>query len=541
MTTGPTQRPVRQRLAEIMEPYQPGPLATRLSLWVDLFILACILASCALVPLELCYPRHGALFWKLEVFFVAVFVIEYLLRWCAAENRLLYPLGLFAIIDLVAILPTLLMMSQSLLMLRLLRGVRLARLLRLLRLLRIVRFGFLIYRGLVELRIWLSAINHQYHVRELGRLFAWALVAWIVGANVVHFTETALVGDQGPFASYWKSYWHILIVLVSGIEDKEPLSLLGRVEVTVLMVVGICVVGMLTGEIVSILVKKVQRAGKLAIKPPRGAFERHIVILGRNSHLDNIIRQITAALGHHSFILVVCPDAEEIRVTDPAVYRRVFALSGDPVEAHVLEQADVARALRVVVLSSEDEDEPRTQRDNRALMATMGVLCQGSSQGAPGFERIPVVTELSAEESLTYAAPLDGVDLLIGRHYGERLIGQAVLQPGVTEIYERLLTFTEDTNEFYPVPVPVKLVGKTFAEAQLLFLDRPQEPVTLVGLDRSPPGAPFSRFWLNPTAELGDEDLVLRQDDRLIVLAYELPGYAFTEEERWSGKILSRR
>ena len=50
---------------------------------------------------------------------------------------------------------------------------------------------------------------------------------------------------------------------MSGIEDKEPISLLGRIEVTAMMVVGIVIVGMLTGEIVAILVKKAQRVGKV--------------------------------------------------------------------------------------------------------------------------------------------------------------------------------------------------------------------------------------------------------------------------------------
>ena len=75
---------------------------------------------------------------------------------------------------------------------------------------------------------------------------------------------------------------------LSGIEDKEPLSLLGRIEVTVMLIAGICIVGMLTGEIVAILVKKAQRVGKVAIMPPQGKLERHFVILGHNAHLDSV-------------------------------------------------------------------------------------------------------------------------------------------------------------------------------------------------------------------------------------------------------------
>jgi hypothetical protein len=152
------------------------------------------------------------------------------------------------------------------------------------------------------------------------------------------------------------------------------------------------------------------------------------------------------------------------------------------------------------------------------------------------------VAELRSEESLTYASPLEAVDLFIGRHYGEKLVGQAVLNPGVTEIFERMMTFTEGSNEFYFVPVPEELVGRPFREAQLWALDRSQDqPVTPVGIDRSLTGG---RLWLNPAAGeagLTDEDLVLREADRLVVLAYEHPAFAISEEERWSGRILLRR
>jgi voltage-gated potassium channel len=535
----PRRRPLRPVLNEIMEPYRGEADSTRLSLGVDLLILVCILASCALIPLELAYPAQARLFWYLELGLVGVFILEYLLRWYAAPNRLLHPISFFAVVDLVAILPTLLMLSNSLLALRLVRGfrfVRMLRMLRLLRLLKFLRFGMLIYRGLVSLRIYISTLDHQYHIRKLGRLFLWAAVAWVIGANLIHITELKLVGEQGPFADYWRSYWHVLIVLVSGIEDKEPLSTLGRVEITLLMITGIVVVGMLTGEIVSILVKKVQRAGRLAIKPPSSRFEEHVLILGNNSHLDNVVRQVSAALARRHLLVVVCPEAEELRVTEPAAYRRVYALAGDPVEMRVLEQADVDAALRVIVLAADDAcaDDPR-QRDNQALMETLAVVCR---QGG-----VPLVVELQTDESLRYATPLEGIDFLVGRHYGARLISQAVLKPGMTRVFDRLMTFTEHSNEFYSVPTPGELVGRPFAAAQLHFLDHDDEDITLVGLDRSPPEAPQTRFWLNPAAGiegLSEEDLILRKGDNLLVVAYERPALEAGQEERWSDKILSR-
>jgi len=322
-------------------------------------------------------------------------------------------------------------------------------------------------------------------------------------------------------------------VLISGIEDKEPLSIAGRVEVTVLLIVGICVVGMLTGEIVSILVRKAQRAGKVAVMPPSARLEQHVLILGVNSFLDNIIRQVHAALGEQHYIVVVDPDAEELRVMEPAAYRKVFALAGDPLDERVLAQADVDQAARVIVLSPEDGNHSPQQRDNRALMKTIAVASRRPNR--------PVVVELQTEESLGFAAPLEEADFVVSRHYGEKLISQSVLNPGVTEIYYRLMTFTEQSNEFYTVPVLPRLVGKTFAEAQLHFLDKDDEDMVLVGIDRSPAGQPNTRFWLNPAAELSDDQLLLGKKDNLVLIAYEQPSFVEVDpEDLWSGKILQR-
>ena len=82
----PRRRPLRPALNEIMEPYRGDPDSPLLSLAVDLLILVCILASCALIPLEEVYPEHARLFWRLEQTFVGIFILEYLMRWYSARD-----------------------------------------------------------------------------------------------------------------------------------------------------------------------------------------------------------------------------------------------------------------------------------------------------------------------------------------------------------------------------------------------------------------------------------------------------------------------
>jgi voltage-gated potassium channel len=522
-----------------MEPHDGGPDTQRWSIAVNLFIMACILASSVLVIVE--HATGGGtgrcpaeVLWAAEVAFTAVFTVEYLLRWYAAPDRLTYPLGFYAVIDLLAIVPSFILLSHVIdiapgfLALRLLRVARLLRVLRLVRLLKIVRHGNMIFRLMLDLRVWLSAVRDHYHLDRLVRLLAWTALTWVLGANVVWVTESTLAGASTPYSSYWPSYWNVIVVLVSGMDAETPVTVAGMVEVTLLLLAGICIVGLLTGEIVSIIVRSAARRGKLTLKPPGLALSQHIVVLGTNRHLPNVITQIAAALQGPSHLVVVSPEAGDIEQIDAGRARRVMALAGDPSSEDVLREACVSEASRVIVLSSDRDDEPCRERDNRALMHALAVQARA--------REVPLVVELQELDSLRYARTIPTAECIVRHEFGEKLIGQAVLCPGVTALYTELLTFTDDSNELYVMDVPRFLAGWTFARMQRWFMEHDEETILPVGIDRSAGETRYTRFDLHP-----DGAEVLGPGDRLIVMAYEPPSYTHvTEEDLWSGRTLAR-
>lgn len=518
-------------------PVRPSALATTL----ELFIVACILCSLTLIPLEILFPEHHPLLWKVELGLTAIFVVEYLTRWALSENRLLYPFTRFAVIDLLAIAPTLFMVLAThftaFSVARSLRLLRVVRFLRLLRLLKFLRYGYLLYRVTLDLRIRLSTLRDQIRANQLEKICFYALLTWVLGANLLYLTEARFAEAAGPYAGYWKSYWHIVIVLFSGIEDKEPLSLPGRMEATVLLIMGICFAGIITGEIVSILVRKIQRAGKITLKPRESCLEHHIIILGHNKHFKNIVRQVHAAMGGRHYILVVSRNADVLEKEEDEVYKKVMALKGNPLDPLTLDRMDLETASRVIVLSSSMrlEDNPR-DIDNRTLLKVIAVYGRNSA--------IPMVAELQTEEALAAAEVLDGVEFVVSRHFGARLASQAVLNPGVTTIYDALMSFSGDTCEFYTVPVPGHLLGKSFQEAQCHFLDMDDEAIVPVGIDRSGESLPNTRFALCPQAPeagLSPAEMIFQPGDRLVVIAYEQPHFAeVCTEDLWQGRELCR-
>ena len=517
--TVPEKRYIKTLLRELLNPYhgENKTIPQALSLQVDALIMGCILLSCLLIPLEYYRPEFKSFFWKCEIAFTALFTLEYFARWFCAPNRFKYPFTRYAIIDFIAIVPAVLMVSSKFMVFRLARGIRFFRLLRLLK---FFRYDTLILQSINNLRIWFASVREQYRLDQLGNLFRLYIVAWVIGANLLYFTESQFASGLSPYADYFKSYWNIIIVLISGIEDKEPLSVAGRIEVTMLLIAGICVVGMITGEIVSILVRKIERKGKVAIKPTLTALSNHIVIFGNNTHLDYILHQIHAAFNGLYYILIVCPDAEQLKITDQEVYKKVMALQGDYRSPGVLKRACLDTAYRAIVLSEDIPEDSAQRRDKHTLMHTLAAVSKNNS--------LPVTVQLNDKSMLKYTLPLGSAEFIVSRNYLETLLSQAVLNPGITGIYRSLMTFSHDSNEFYKIPITEDADFKTFKEAQRYFLSSDTEivPIGIYKNSDSSSNDLRQACCLNPERK----DTLLTRGDSLAVVAYGDPLLQFEKE-----------
>jgi voltage-gated potassium channel len=464
-------RSLRETIQEIMEPFKNASDSTFLSLIVDLVIIFCILLACLLIPIEYFFPQYRHRIWTIEFWITIIFILEYALRWYSAPDRLRYPITFYALIDLIAILPPLLVPSEGPVIFSFIREIRL------LRLMKIIRYSFLIVRWYSDFKVWLVTIKEKSRASQLMTIFAYSLLIWFVGTNLIYYTEYRLNHPaRGPYQSYWQSYWEMLIILFSGNVGNSPLSFLARMEVGFLLVASLCISALITAEIVTIMVNHFERGGRIRLLPSDFLLDNHIVIIGQNKNLHNVIKQITSALKNSHHILVVSRSANDLKAFEPQVYRKVMALTGDALSHHILERTNLKQALRVVLLSSSFRagDSPY-EVDNRTLMKTIAVVGQNT--------KVPVVAELQSEDNLHGAETLDDAEFVVSRLFGELLISQAVLNPGVSEVYDSLMTFSDDSSEFLTFDVPPEFVGKTFMDVQLFFLDLDTESIILVGLD----------------------------------------------------------
>lgn len=259
--------PMRRRTWQILDVAGPGD---RPSALFDIAIRALIALNVIAVILETVpaiQAAAGSFFLAFEIFSVVVFTLEYLGRvWSCVEvpayrapvrGRLRFALTPLALIDLLAVLPSLLPMLG--LDLRILRGVRLFRLFRILKLTRYSRslraMGRVFRRSREELVITLSAV---------------ALVL-LVASSIMYYAEHAAQPEK--FSSIPAAMWWGVVTLTTlGYGDVYPITPFGRLMGGVFAIAGILLIALPTAILGAAFVEEMRTGGPESPgdRPPGG-------------------------------------------------------------------------------------------------------------------------------------------------------------------------------------------------------------------------------------------------------------------------------
>jgi voltage-gated potassium channel len=197
---------------------------------------------------------HETIFRTAEVSFGVVFLFEYLARlWVAVDHpafagtrfpRLRYALSFPAIIDLVAVLPTLLLVAGG--------STLVLRLVRILRILRLAKLGRLssAWRDVAE------AVHSRRF--ELLVTVALAFFAMLIASTLMYWAE----GDVQPdkFGSIPRALWWSAVTLTTvGYGDVYPMTPLGKACAAIVAIAGIGLIALPTGILASAFSDAVQR------------------------------------------------------------------------------------------------------------------------------------------------------------------------------------------------------------------------------------------------------------------------------------------
>lgn len=245
---------IRLRVAEILDPSHKDD---SLSKGFNIFIMVLIFLNTFAVIFESVNrfaSTFSSLFYWFEIFSVAIFSIEYLLRlWVCSENpkfiglngRFKYIFSPMALIDLFAILPFYLPMVIPFD----LRFLRVLRLIRIFRILKIAKYS-------ESLQLLGKVLANKKE--ELIITFSSAIILLVLVSSIIYFIENN--AQPGVFSSIPAAmWWSIGATTRLGAGPINPITDLGMIFGSFVAMLGLGIFALPAGILASGLIEEIQK------------------------------------------------------------------------------------------------------------------------------------------------------------------------------------------------------------------------------------------------------------------------------------------
>ncbi len=245
---------MRKRLYEIIE---VADETDKLSYFYDVFMLIAIMVS--IIPLA--FKQHTfKLFIYTDIITTIIFIIDYILRFITADYKLndksiisfiKYPFTIWAIIDLISILPGITVLNS---------GFKLFRLLRIFRILSVFKV-FKALRYSKSISIISKVVKRSKDA--LVVVFSFAMFYILISALIIFNIEPE------SFNSFFDAlYWATVLLTTIGYGDILPVTIVGKLITMISSIFGIAIVALPAGIITSgyIAVLKKQRIIKRKLR-----------------------------------------------------------------------------------------------------------------------------------------------------------------------------------------------------------------------------------------------------------------------------------
>ena len=225
---------MRKRIFEIIEVAKPND---RLSRIYDCIIMALVILS--LIPLD---DGSGILSKAIDALTVFVLIGDYFLRWITVDYKhpswgriafVVYPITLYALVDLLAILPSIPPLTFALALP--LRWRRLLRLSRLFLALKLVRYS-------KNLEIFVPILKKN---RKALLAVCYLSLEYILMSSLIVFCV-----EPESFNTFFDAiYWAVVTLTTVGYGDIYPVTTVGRIISMISSFVGIAIIALPTGII----------------------------------------------------------------------------------------------------------------------------------------------------------------------------------------------------------------------------------------------------------------------------------------------------
>ncbi|MCB9744881.1 MAG: ion transporter [Alphaproteobacteria bacterium] len=422
--------------------------------WVELTIVGLILASVAILMLEVAFPDGELIRVQLRQAgdtITWVFVVELALRFWVAHSKRRY-LRRY-LLDIVSVLP----LAQPL------------RLLRVLLLLRLFRAGALLNRRMTVFGGLLTGT-----INELMIVATLTTTVVLVGAVTIQGAPGA-VELQSPGLE--GGLWFSVLTLLGGEPiGGVPKDDFGRAITVALMLGGMTVFGIFIGTVsagmVTVLSKRME-VNEMDLDELRD----HVVVCGWNHAGPALILELFGPGNPPSQAVVLVTEGGAMPEDVPKEGVRLehlYHFSGDYTRVEVLEQLGIVRAGTAILLTDAEVPRSPNDQDARTVLAALTI-----ERLAPDIFCCAQLNDRQHEQLLRMA----GVEeIIVGDWFTGVILGAVGRNQGLVAVLTDILT-TQKGDAFHKLSVPRKSDGKSFGE---LFTElKSKRDAILVSVERT--------------------------------------------------------
>jgi voltage-gated potassium channel len=292
------------------------------------------------------------------------------------------------------------------------------------------------------------------------RLSAAFLGALVVGTVAFYFIE----GPRQEGVGFIEWFWSTFFTMISGdFVEFKPTTAAGKILVTMLILFGIGFVGIVTANIASALVVEKLEAGRGMKKLH---LRNHVLVCGWNSGAQTVVEELIAAVNGREVAIIA--DTEDCPLPDAGP--KVHFVRGDCTDEEVLKRANAPQAHTAIALADTSGGRTYDDADARTILTVLTVETLNRD--------VYTCAELVHHKNRIHLERVHVDEVVVSGDYGGKILAHSALYHGISQVLSELLAATEESSEFYRVPVPADVRGRDF-EAALDYFRREHRAVVI--------------------------------------------------------------
>ena len=350
----------------------------------------------------------------------------------------------------------------------------------------------------------------QYYFDSTVARGTTSMIAWlsILSFVILFLFSICLVilnpADQFPFTNFSEIFWKILNIAMDPGSIVDESIWTARILLLIVTFFGLFIVSTLIGVIGSGVQDKIMdlRRGRSKVLE-----NSHTVILGWSDKIDVVINELMLANEEHkNFSIAILSPRDKLDMEDylrprigKVILKKIHCRSGNPSVVEDLSIVAPQKAKSILILCYD-----RANGDSVILKRSLALQKFFRSQK----QSVPIVAEVIEKNNSLAIETTGNVHLVSSREFITRVLVQAAREPGLSIVYDELLSF--HGSEIYSYKSK-EIVGCTIRQ---LALSMPNAAV--IGfIDVN--GLVHINTKLDHSIQENEEILLIAEDDSLIL------------------------